>query len=168
MSLLPIPTKKCESCGNEFAKKSNCSKKEWGKRRGCSPSCAAKIRGLAWLEAVRFQPGSHIGKATQFKKGQTPHNWKGDNASYAAIHMWVRAHYGTPRSCELCKTTDRKMYHWSNISGEYKRERSDWQRLCVPCHKRYDLGQIKLGAVTPPIAYRKDGRTLRSLPLHHI
>jgi hypothetical protein len=31
------------------------------------------------------------------------------------------------------------MYHWANISGTYERLREDWLRLCVPCHKKYDI-----------------------------
>lgn len=73
--------------------------------------------------------------------------WKGDQASYAAIHMWVRYHFGKPGHCENCGTTEKRMYHWANISREYKRERTDWLRLCVPCHKSHDIkalgGKIK-------------------------
>jgi len=28
------------------------------------------------------------------------------------------------------------MIHWHNISGEYKRDVSDWIRLCAKCHKK--------------------------------
>ena len=59
--------------------------------------------------------------------------------SYVAVHMWVAYHYGKPQKCENCFTTEKRMYHWANISRTYKRERSDWLRLCVPCHKRNDV-----------------------------
>lgn len=69
-----------------------------------------------------------------------------DNA-YAATHMWMKYHYGKPQKCENCGTTEKRMYHWSNISGTYQRERDDWLRLCVPCHKSNDIkalgGKIK-------------------------
>lgn len=73
--------------------------------------------------------------------------WKGDQASYHAKHMWIAYHYGKPKKCENCGTTEDRMYHWANISREYRRERSDWLRLCVPCHKGNDIkalgGKIK-------------------------
>jgi hypothetical protein len=28
--------------------------------------------------------------------------------------------------------------HWSNKSGKYLRDISDWRRLCVKCHKFFD------------------------------
>lgn len=34
--------------------------------------------------------------------------------------------------------TKQKVYQWSNISGEYKRNLADWQRLCAKCHQLYD------------------------------
>jgi hypothetical protein len=83
------------------------------------------------------------GKATRFTSlrtsGEKNTKWKGKEASYAAKHLWVAYNYGRPKLCEQCGVTDRKMYHWANISREYKRERSDWLRLCVPCHKKLDL-----------------------------
>lgn len=64
---------------------------------------------------------------------------KQESSAYAAAHMWVRYHYGRPQRCDNCHTTEPRMYHWANISRTYKRERSDWLRLCVPCHKRHDV-----------------------------
>ena len=79
--------------------------------------------------------------------GENNGMWKGDSASYHAKHIWVRNHYGKPNLCENCLTTEKRMYHWANISGTHQRERSDWLRLCVPCHKRHDVkalgGKIK-------------------------
>ena len=72
------------------------------------------------------------------KAHQSPNNWKGDNASYHAVHAWVARHRGTPKQCEHCGTTEDREYHWANKSQQYKRELSDWIRLCVPCHSQYD------------------------------
>lgn len=89
--------------------------------------------------------GSHNSPATQFKKGQFKDEkhpqWKGDEVSYVGLHMWIRRKLGKPNKCEHCKTEEERLYHWANISKEYKRELSDWIRLCVPCHKRYDLNR---------------------------
>lgn len=66
--------------------------------------------------------------------------WKGDKVSYSGLHHYVRKYLGTPSVCENCGANDlsRRSYHWSNISGEYKRELSDWARLCVTCHQLID------------------------------
>lgn len=58
--------------------------------------------------------------------------------SYWSIHRWVEKELGKPHACEFCGTADERQYHWSNKSGEYKKDLRDWQRLCVPCHKTYD------------------------------
>lgn len=72
------------------------------------------------------------------KQHQPPNNWKGDKASYYAVHAWVARHRGRPQKCEHCGTTEKKKYQWANKSHEYKRDLNDWIRLCVPCHKKYD------------------------------
>lgn len=75
-------------------------------------------------------PPIHIGSSNK--------KWKGDAVGYDALHDWVRRQLGNPQKCEHCGTCKKKMYHWANKSGDYKRELDDWIRLCVPCHSKYD------------------------------
>ncbi len=64
---------------------------------------------------------------------------------YMAVHMWVYRHFGKAKRCEMpeCKGTCVK-FEWDNISGEYKRERSDWREVCRSCHCKLDnlIGNI--------------------------
>lgn len=55
------------------------------------------------------------------------------------LHYWVEKNLGKPKKCEQCKSTDKSRYHWSNISGNYHKDLSDWERLCVPCHLKKDF-----------------------------
>jgi hypothetical protein len=77
-----------------------------------------------------------------FVKGkfdENSHNWVGDNVSYSRLHTWVRGKLGKPFYCEHCGSRDSsKKYEWANKSREYKRELSDWIRLCKKCHIKYD------------------------------
>lgn len=68
-------------------------------------------------------------------------NWKGDEAGNSAMHSWIKRKLGFPKKCEHCGTTDDRMYHWSNKDHTYKRIILDWQRLCVPCHRKYDYAK---------------------------
>ena len=86
----------------------------------------------------------------KWNQGSNVYNWKGQGAGYVAIHKWVANKLGKPKYCEHCKTIKAKRYHWANISGEYKRDVSDWQRLCVKCHSQYDIRfrkQIKINCI---------------------
>lgn len=65
-------------------------------------------------------------------------NWKGDAVGYTALHMWLYGKLGQPQLCEVCGSTNKKKYEWANISGLYKREVSDWKRLCTSCHRNFD------------------------------
>ena len=67
--------------------------------------------------------------------------WKGDRVKYNGLHQWVQRRKGKSVMCELCGVSGR-MLHWANKSREYKRDLSDWIRLCVPCHSKYDRGLI--------------------------
>lgn len=70
--------------------------------------------------------------------------WKGDNVKYRALHQWVDKILGKPNKCFYCKTEESKMFIWHNISGEYKRDKNDWIRLCSKCHINYHKGNICL------------------------
>jgi len=77
----------------------------------------------------------NLGKTQQ---GPNANGWKGDEAGYKAKHAWINYHYGSPRLCEKCGTMKTGVYHWSNNSGKYLRDRRDWERLCVSCHNKKD------------------------------
>jgi len=69
--------------------------------------------------------------------------WKGENAKYTAIHMWVNSYKGKPQVCIDCGATckERKLC-WSNIDHKYRRVLDDYQSRCYSCHKIYDLKMI--------------------------
>jgi hypothetical protein len=69
-----------------------------------------------------------------------PH-WKGDKAGVSAIHKWVYRKLGSPETCEHCGKTGLKgrKINWANTDHKYKRDLNYWIRLCVPCHRKYDI-----------------------------
>lgn len=65
--------------------------------------------------------------------------WKGDEVGYSALHHWVESRLGKPNTCVHCYgSKDSKRFEWANVSGSYKRELTDWIRLCSKCHHAYD------------------------------
>jgi len=72
------------------------------------------------------------------KKDELSPNWKGEKASKPAIHDWVKKHRGKPNKCEHCGTIKDKKFEWANKSDKYKRDLTDWIRLCVKCHSKFD------------------------------
>lgn len=91
-----------------------------------------------YWESKKGSTGYWLGKKRPDVSGPNSGSWKGDDVGYAGVHTWVYKILGKPRKCERCLNTQKKVYHWSNISGEYKRELNDWQRLCVSCHSKFD------------------------------
>ena len=80
------------------------------------------------------------GKRLNHKKGKESANWKGENADFPAIHNWIVKKLGRPKKCELCGIEENdRVYHWSNKDHKYSRAVEDWQRVCVPCHRKYDI-----------------------------
>lgn len=82
-------------------------------------------------------------------------------SEYRMLHYWVEKQLGRPQHCVICGTTEKRRYHWANISGEYKKDKNDWRRLCVPCHStEKHLGQCKHGhEYTPENTYTKPNGT---------
>lgn len=125
--------KTCKQCGKEFY--------NWQNKMFCSMECSGKSRQGKQLSA------SHRKKLSEARIGKFANEnhpqWKGDDVGYGALHDWVYKELGSPMVCEKCgktKTSNRNI-HWANKSGEYKRDKDDWIRLCVSCHKKMDLGR---------------------------
>lgn len=126
-----------------------------------------KGRKLTDYPQMGFQKGHIVfgGERTRFEKGIVPANafkkghitwskgkkrpeitgegnpiWKGDDVGYYALHSWVERNLGQPDTCEHCGKSGLKgrQIHWANKSQEYRRNVSDWLRLCAKCHKTYD------------------------------
>lgn len=57
---------------------------------------------------------------------------------YRGHHSWVQRNFGKANKCDFDTNHQASVYHWSNKSGEYLRERIDWQKLCPKCHWEYD------------------------------
>jgi len=111
-------------------------------------------KGKHYSLFTEFKRGQSGSPATQFKKGQSTWNkglkgymegalsssWKGDDVGYGALHKWIYRKLGQPDTCEHCAESELKnnKIHWANKSGEYKRQLTDWLRLCVSCHSKYD------------------------------
>jgi hypothetical protein len=72
------------------------------------------------------------------RSGEKAWNWKGKNASYNSLHAWIQRQLGKPNYCQSCKTKTAKRFDWANKSGKYKRNLTDWIRLCRKCHQQYD------------------------------
>lgn len=69
--------------------------------------------------------------------------WKGQQAGYHAIHIWLSKHYTKGDHCEECLTAEFSRLEWANISGEYHREREDYKVLCPSCHRKFDIRRAK-------------------------
>jgi hypothetical protein len=78
--------------------------------------------------------------------GQGPGHplWKGDDASYTALHNRVYRARGKASHCEQCGAAGRK-YEWAMRYGTDGTDVSDYVSLCKPCHRLYDLGRLTLG-----------------------
>lgn len=99
--------------------------------------------------------GKRLSPNTEFKKGISSNNskrlaslprgenhykWAGDKVGYQGIHSWVEKVLGTPNLCMICGTTKSKRFMWHNLSGEYKRNEHDWERVCAKCHAHIHKG----------------------------
>lgn len=148
--------KVCKECGKEKSKADF-----YGVQGECKECTKKRVKLYSRsLEKECLVCGSTFGTCiTEVKKGggkfcsrkcwykwfkeENVYNYKGEDSGYSAKHYWIQKKLGKPNYCEHCKRTDQKRYHWSNISGKYLRDISDWQRLCVKCHSKYDLENRK-------------------------
>lgn len=140
--------KKCKICSSQFQTSQERIKD--GRGKFCSRDCYEKD----WSKRI---PGWNKGQSAtwaignQHRKGipnlnppkmygEYNHKWKGDEVGYFGLHNWVRRTLGKPNKCEHCNdiSLNGRQYHWANKSQKYLRDKDDWIRLCVKCHKKYD------------------------------
>ena len=114
------------------------------KERGKKISKAQKGKKLTEEHRKRISKGIEGNTNMLGKSGEKSASWLGDDVGYSGVHVWVRQTLGQEKKCSFCKTEEDRMYHWANISGEHKREVTDWVRLCVPCHSAFDRGIISM------------------------
>jgi len=62
--------------------------------------------------------------------------WQGENASYQAIHTWLRKHCVKPKNCQHCGVE--KRLDWASKTKEYTRDIREYIALCRGCHIRLD------------------------------
>lgn len=79
-------------------------------------------------------PGTKWADAMAENSGKNNYLWKGDNVGYRTLHCWVQRHLGKAQGCSNDPTHKSARFHWANISGEYKRDLSDWKQLCIKCN----------------------------------
>ncbi len=112
-------------------------------RQFCSRRCSSlrlngpifKKNGQPWNKGTKGICKPNSGSFTSEKMiGEKHFAWKGDKVGYMALHRWINSRLGHPSQCENCGTGDAPRFEWANISGEYKRDLSDWARLCKRCH----------------------------------
>ncbi len=73
------------------------------------------------------------------KRGSDSPEWKGNDASYGAKHVFIISVLGKADHCSFDKTHTASRFNWCNVSGSYLRELDDWIQLCPKCHKEYDI-----------------------------
>ncbi len=56
-----------------------------------------------------------------------------NDPSYGAVHVWMLKYHRKAGRCEYCGKQGKT--DWANISGKYRRDRSDFRELCRSCHR---------------------------------
>lgn len=77
----------------------------------------------------------HNQKISQARMGEGNGMYKASEEK-SALHIYMHKRVPKPNLCQCCNKE--KPYDLANISGEYKRETSDWQWLCRSCHMNSD------------------------------
>lgn len=112
-------------------------KPSWNKGKVLSESHKKKLSESKLKKPTKYW----LGKKRPENSGSSNNKWRGDDASYYVIHIWVSNHFGKASdfSCTFCeKTGGSKQMQWANLDHKYSRNKKDWIVLCVKCHCNYD------------------------------
>ena len=104
-------------------------------------------------EIIKYEK---ISKSLIGRKEEKSRRWKGDNAGYVAIHIWLKNKLGKANRCEnpnciypkkikyrkpIIKS---KRFEWASISRKSLRDKNDYVQLCPSCHRKYDINKLTL------------------------
>jgi len=96
-------------------------------------------KGLG-LEDPRMKKAAKKSGETRSKRGTHKGNkhpsWKGKDVKYKPLHKWISYWKGKATICIKCGSS--KHVEWANISGNYKRDLTDFFSLCKSCHTKFD------------------------------
>lgn len=128
----------CEICGKKLSKSkyTRCNAHRIGNNTGNKASIETRLKMSIKRKGRKPALGKHwkIKDTSNYgHKGEKHPSWKGDDVGYKGLHKWIRDHKPMSMFCEKCgKITDK--LDAANISGEYKRDISDFRWLCRKCH----------------------------------
>lgn len=74
-------------------------------------------------------------------RGEEHPAWKGDEASYHAVHIWLNKQHPRKGVCETCGAEGKTHYAYLGPRGKYERDRSMYLEECPPCHGKRDFGK---------------------------
>lgn len=137
----------CKVCGTAFRavgdfvgrEQKFCSKECWNVRAGYRTKKCAGCGKVGLGSLCLKYCTKECERET--KVGKKHPAWKGDAVGYDGLHKWVYSMLGRPEKCEHCGKDGLKgrEIDWANKSQEYRRDATDWLRLCKKCHKAYDM-----------------------------
>lgn len=147
-SMRTIAETNCLECGNIVRKKKYCSQTcYWDSLKGRPSKTNTQIEKICRYCQRSFKVKRYRKDAAYFCSHICSSNARllpDDKVTYNSIHHWVAGRLGRPKTCSECSLSsdNSRQFHWANVSGEYKRDLSDWKRLCVSCHLKFD-GRVK-------------------------
>ncbi len=162
--------KKCILCNSLIKKPYKMTINNWEKRKFCSQKCNGlskkgkdvgfKKGNTPWNKnkkcdyllgnsnALGYKHTEEEREKMSIKKKNEKHpGWKGNKASYSAIHKWLIKNYGRANKCENinCLKISSKRYEYALLANKsYDHNRNFYKTLCVPCHRSYDSRLNKL------------------------
>lgn len=128
--------KKCLNCSIDFP----ISPSQFERSKFCSVKCKSAFSPFSKVKVPCPECGKLIQKRSKLcrscaNSGEKHPEYKGDEVGYSGLHWWIRRHFGKAFFCSNKPNEHAgRKYEWANISGEYKRDISDWQQLCHSCN----------------------------------
>ena len=90
----------------------------------------------------------HTPKEIEMMSGENSGRWKGNKVGYSGSHSWLSKQFGKAKICEFNNFHIAKRFEWANSNHSYSRKREDYIQLCPSCHRKFDLGKIKMEKIT--------------------
>lgn len=100
----------------------------------------------AVIAAHKGIPRPDVAEAMRKRIGKSNPLWQGDDVGYSGVHKWLLKNKVRTGTCQHCGRRPKRARggrlmagtEFANLSGEYRRDPSDYVELCRPCHRKFD------------------------------
>lgn len=118
----------------------------WKGGKAKCKDCSKLLTSYRRIRCKKCSKKHYKGQNTYLWGKRGPERFKKETYNYDYVHLWLKQNFGKAKECENLNCPKKSStFQWAKLTNKpYKPIREYYIQLCLPCHRQYDWGKIKL------------------------